>query len=386
MAAAISAAGNGRRAVICERLSQPGRKILATGGGRSNLLHETISPDIFTTTNKALPPAVFERFGVAKLKDFFRDLGLELMNDGGRIYPVTNQAASVLKVLEIELKRLGIVVESNFEVEEVVPGSGAFQVRAGDGRVVEAPAVILAGGGRSYPALGSNGSCYALAERLGHHVVVPVPSAVPLLVKDSLCHALQGQKMKVRVKAVIDGKTASTADGDLLFTQYGLSGTAVIDVSEVLSLAMNRQHRTGTEIVVDLAPFLPRAELVDKLRERMKAGWQAGDLLSGLLPEKAARAFGALVSRTGAGRSMGAETLADSLKNRSFHVYGTRGWNEAEFTSGGVDAREVQVGSLGSKHRAGIYFAGEVLDVQGPRGGYNLAWAWASGLLAGLTE
>ncbi len=385
LTAAITAAGRGRSVVVCERLSQPGRKILATGGGRSNLLNESLDPVRFTTTDPSLPKAVFDRFGAAAIRGFFSGLGLELMNDGGRIYPVTNQAASVVKVLEMEIRRLGVGMEYGFEAVDVRAAGRTFQVRAEDGRTVEAPAVVLAGGGKSYPALGSNGSCYALASRLGHHIIAPVPSAVPLLVKDKLCHVLQGQKMKAGVRAEIGGRRAASAEGDLLFTQYGLSGTAVIDVSECLSIALNREHREDVEVVVDLVPSLKREELAARLRKRDGEGWPAADFFAGLLPEKVGRAMAGALSIGDRKKPLDPGVLADSLKSKRFTVHGTRGWNEAEFTSGGVDAREVDGRSLSSRLRVGLYLAGEVLDVQGPRGGYNLAWAWASGLLAGET-
>lgn len=396
LAAAVSAARNGRSVVVCERLNRPGRKLLATGGGRSNLLNDGVSAGRYTATDRTVPEAVFARFGAAEIRAFFLGLGLELVNEDDRVYPATGQAASVLKVLELEAGRLGVAVECGFEAVDasaMAPAGGRraggpFRVASADGRLVEAGALILAGGGRSYPALGSNGSCHALAARFGHSIVAPVPSAVPLLVRDRLCHVLQGQKVRAAVRAVIGGRSAAEAEGDLLFTQYGLSGTAALDVSEALSVALNRERRTDAVLEADLVPGLEQGALAGRLRERLAGGWPAADLLAGILPEK----FGPAVMGQAplpvreAERAVFAATLAGSLKKMEFKVYGTRGWNEADFTSGGVDAREVRGSTLGSKIVEGLYLAGEVLDVQGPRGGFNLAWAWASGLLAGLTE
>jgi predicted Rossmann fold flavoprotein len=214
---------------------------------------------------------------------------------------------------------------------------------------------------------------------------------VPLLAKDGMCHFLQGQKLKVRIDSLVDGRIGQTAEGELLFTQYGLSGTAALDVSESLSIAINREGKKDTAVAVDLVPFMPEADLAAELSRRREAGWPAKDLGAGLLPEKFALVMPQFVRDAAASSGKGsraeaARSLAGALKARKFAVQGTRGWNEAEFTSGGVDAREVKPRTLESKLRRGLYFAGEVLDVQGGRGGYNLAWAWASGFVAGLTE
>lgn len=392
LTAAISAARRGASVAVLERLPGIGKKLLATGGGRANLLNEHLAAGAFSSTDPTVVSSVLERFGPGEIRRFFEGLGLRLQaDDSGRVYPATNQAASVLKILELECGRLGIAVETRFEAERVLDAAGGFCVTAADGRKAEARAVVLAAGGRSYPALGANGSGYALAESLGHRIVPPVPSAVPLLVKDRWCHVLQGQRLRARVRSRAAGRTVQEAEGELLFTQYGLSGTAVLDVSESLSIALNREGRRDAAVVVDLLPFLSEAEAAAELARRLESGWAPEDLASGLLPEKFGPLLPQVLRETGWAPSLGdpAETgrrLAARLKAREFTVLGTRGWNEAEFTSGGVDAREVKPGTLESKLRKGLYFAGEILDVQGGRGGFNLAWAWASGHVAGLMQ
>jgi predicted Rossmann fold flavoprotein len=386
LTAAISAARRGATAVICDRMPRLGKKILATGGGRCNLSNDDVSPAAFTSSNRIVVASVLGRFGGEAVRDFFKGIGLEMVSEDGRIFPVTNQASSVLRLLENETRRLGVVAELGFEAVEIRLQGEAFSVLSGDGRAVEARSVILAGGGKSYPALGSNGSAYRLAQSFGHHLVPPVPSAVPVLVKDRMCHALQGLKTRARAASIIGGRTQETADGEVLFAQYGLSGTAILDVSESLSVAIHREGRTDTALILDLVPFLSRNVLASKFTKRMRDNWTDGDLGAGILPDR----FGALLPfmiPAGA-RDPGerASALAAALKEKRFAVYGTRGWNEAEFTCGGVDAREVHPRTLESKLRKGVYFAGEILDVQGRRGGFNLAWAWASGFVAGLGE
>ncbi len=384
LAASIGAARRGRRVAVCDRMPRLGKKILVTGGGRCNLLNEDLDPRAFTATDSRVVASVFERFGKEPIRNFFAELGLKMVSESdGRVFPATNQAGSVLKVLEIEIRRLGVAVEFGFEVEKIDRRKGLFTIAAKNGRRIEAGSLVLACGGKSYPALGSNGSGYELAGRFGHRIVPPVPSAVPLLVKDRLCHFLQGQKLRARTRAVIDGKDAGAAEGEILFTQYGLSGTAVLDVSEPLSVALNREDLRDVSIIVDFVPLMTEAALAVEIGKRVNAGWAFGDLISGILPEKFGTGLSGLIPAFAAKHGAMAETLASTLKKKTFAVTGTRGWNEAEFTSGGVDSREIDPMTLKSARQKGLYLAGEILDVQGKRGGFNLAWAWASGYLAG---
>ena len=268
--AAISAKRKGRHVVICERMPVIGKKILASGNGRCNLLNDDLGEAHYNESARSLVRAVFTRYGKKELLDYFKGLGLETYSEGGRIFPITNQASSVLKALEMELSRLAIPVELNFTVDNISGAKGKFLVKSKGGKDIECERLILAAGGKSYPALGSDGSCYKLAEKFGHKVVAPVPAAVPLVAKDRLCHLLQGQKISARVKAVIDGKIACESEGDLLFTKYGLSGTAILDVSEDISIAINRNDQRSVLVSVDMVPFMDVGTLADEFEKRMK--------------------------------------------------------------------------------------------------------------------
>jgi len=384
LAAAISAARRGAAALVCDRMPRLGKKILATGGGRCNLSNEDLSPAAFTTTSRNVVAAILGRFGAADIADFFKGLGLEMCSEEGRVFPVTSQASSVLSLLEAEVRRLGVGVELGFEAADLRRQGESFLISAADGRRVEARSVILAGGGKSYPALGSNGSAYRLAQSFGHGLVPPVPSAVPVLARDKMCHFLQGLKIRAKATALIEGKSAASAEGEVLFTQYGLSGTAVLDASEPLSVALNRDGLANAALAIDLVPFQARHVLAARFLKRLKDGWAAGDLAMGILPDRFASVIPGMMPAAVRDPGQAAAALAAALKDKRFNIYGTRGWNEAEFTAGGVDAREVDSRTLESRRQKGLYFAGEILDVQGKRGGYNLAWAWASGFVAGL--
>lgn len=379
LVAAISAARKGDSVVVCEKTARPGRKLLATGNGRCNLSNDNLCERYYNGAARPLVASVFSRFDKAWISGFFSELGLEAYSDGGRIFPVTNQALSVLKVLELELERLRVSIELNFDVVSVSSNGDGFVVRSKTGKAIRCGKVIIASGGKTYPAFGSDGSAYKLAAAFGHSVIDPVPVAVPLVVKDKLCHLLQGQKIPARARSVIDGKLASEAAGDVLFTKYGLSGTAIIDVSEDISVAINRDSKKDAMVSIDLVPFLDEEKLKAALVNRLSKGPSGDNLLVGILPNKLAAAFKGLCE------SRNAKRVSSALKDMRFSVTGTRGWNEAEFTAGGINVDEVRETTLESKLKKGLYFSGEVLDVDGQRGGYNLAWAWASGYAAGLT-
>ncbi len=377
--AAISAAHSGDSVIICEKMPQLGRKILASGDGRCNLLNDDLRPEYYNPAARDLVRAVFCRFGKVEILAFFNDLGLQTYSRERRIFPITNQAASVLKVLEMELKRLSVPVEYNFNCSGISPSPNNIVVAATSGAEISCRKVIITGGGKTYPAFGSDGSMYEVARLMGHEIVVPVPSAVPLIVKDSMCHLLQGQRISATVRSVIERTVGEPLKGELLFTKYGLSGTCILDVSEEISLALHRQHKTDMQVAVDMVPFLEKEELQKILDRRRKEKVPAEDMLAGILPNK----FGTALK--GLSENNDINAVVSSLKEQRFKVNGTRGWNEAEFTRGGININEINPDTLESKLKKGVYFAGEVLDVNGKRGGYNLAWAWASGWVAGMT-
>jgi len=376
--AAITAKHRGASVLVCEKMPKIGKKLLITGAGRCNLLNETLDASFYNPGSQALVHSILSQFGKEDILGFFKELGLATYADEtGRIFPVTNQAASVLKVLEMELERLKVTIDLGCEIKNIHVVKNGFEVCAKTGEKETCCKVVLCAGGKSYPALGADGNGYALAAAFGHKLLEPVPSTVALLAKDPCCHFLQGQKVRAEATSCIEGKRIRTVSGELLFTQYGLSGTAILDVSDEISIAMNRKHIKNVSVIVDLVPFMSEPALAEELSRRFEKGVTHANLLEGLLTHKFFLAF------RGEVQNADASSIAHLLKNKEFKVIGTRGWNEAEFTAGGILAEEVNPLTLESKLQKGLYFAGEVLDVQGRRGGYNLAWAWASGAVAG---
>ncbi len=376
--AAITAKRQGASVLVCEKMPKIGKKLLITGAGRCNLLNDVLDASFYNPGGQTFVQSILDQFGKKDMLDFFKELGLATYADEtGRIFPVTNQAASVLKVLEMELERLKVTLDLGCEIQNIRAFKNGFEVSAKTGEKEICRKVILCAGGKSYPALGADGNGYALAAAFGHRINEPVPSTVPLLVKDPCCHFLQGQKVRAKVTSRIEGKNIRTVSGELLFTQYGLSGTAILDVSDEISIALNRDHMKNVTVVADLIPFMGEAAFAEELSRRFEKGVTHENLLEGLLAHKFFLAFRSAI------HNADASSIAHLLKHKEFKVIGTRGWNEAEFTAGGVPLDEVDPLTLESKLQKGLYFSGEVLDVQGRRGGYNLAWAWASGAVAG---
>lgn len=375
--AAIGAARAGASVVVCERHGRIGRKILASGNGRCNLTNDTLNSSFYNPPSRHLVDTVFSSFGNGQIKGIFRELGLFIRSEDGRVFPATNQSSSVLKVIGMELERLKVSIETGFEATSITPSGGGFIVTPRSGGPVGSDTVVIACGGRSYPALGSDGSGYKLAAAMGHRIVPPVPAGVPLSSKDPACHILQGQKIQARVSYMANRRGEAAADGDLLFTKYGLSGTAILDISEQVSIAINRDGLAHADIQVDMAPFVPEDELAREFSMRAARRTSPEDMAAGILPGK----FGAVLKGLFAAGDW--RHAAKAVKRRTFRITGTRGWNEADFTAGGVETSEVEPRTLESKIGKGIYFSGETLDVNGRRGGYNLAWAWASGFVAG---
>jgi len=377
LVAAITARRHGASVFVCEKMPKLGKKILVTGAGRCNLMNETLASSFYNPAGQSLVRSVLDQFGKEDILEFFKGLGLATYADeSGRIFPVTNQAASVLKVLELELERLKVTVDLGCEIKKIQPVKPGFEVCAKTGEKEIGRKVILCAGGRSYPALGADGNGYTLAAAVGHKILDPVPSTVALVAKDPCCHFLQGQKIRAQVTSRINGQNIRTVLGELLFTQYGLSGTAILDVSDEISVAFNRDHNPNVSVAADLVPFMDEAALTEELARRFEKGVAHENLLEGLLTHKFFLAFRAAIQK------LDASSIAHMLKHKEFKILGTRGWNEAEFTAGGIPVTEVDPVTLESRIQKGLYFAGEILDVQGRRGGYNLAWAWASGAVA----
>lgn len=380
LVAAISAARERvSEVLILERMPLLGKKVLASGAGRCNLLNDTLNASFYNPESFDFVEQVFKRFGKEDILSFFRELGLWTQTEeDGRIFPLTDKALTLMELLQAELARTGVKIILNCSIESIRFSGNQFLLISDKGEKYEADRVILAAGGQSYPVLGSDGSGFRLAQSFGHKIVEPVPATVPLLSQDVWCRSLEGQKIRGRACPMLDSKRIMPwVSGDILFTKYGLSGTAILDISDPLSVAMNRGQAKQAAVALDFIPFLELPVLEAELERRVKRGMTGNSMVAGLLPPKFSYVLQDFLFPEKV------RQLAAILKERIFYISGTKGWNEAEFTAGGVDSSEINPVTFESKKQKGLYLCGEVVDVNGRRGGYQLAWAWASGYLTG---
>ncbi|CAK8718761.1 Flavoprotein, HI0933 family [Candidatus Electronema aureum] len=390
--AAGQAAVNGAEVVLLEKMAQPGRKINISGKGRCNLTNTAELSDFlacFGRNGKFLRQC-FQEFFSQDLIRFFEERGVETVTErGGRVFPAQGRAADVVGVFRDWLTNLSVSLRPGSRVEELLIENGHVRGVLCNGNVVSGSAVILATGGASYPATGSSGDGYRLAELVGHSIVPIRPALVPVETGGGLAARLAGLHLRnVGVRLLINGKRKEDAFGELLFMKYGLSGPVILTLSKLMVDAL----RVGEQVslLLDLKPALDEpkldARLLRDFAERRKETMDV--VLRGLLPEQMVLVCleeTDIVAARLAGEVSAAERkrLRSWLKSIPFPVTGYRGFKEAIVTAGGVELAEVDSRTMQSKLCAGLYLAGELLDLQADTGGYNLQAAFSTGWLAG---
>ncbi|MCX6556622.1 MAG: NAD(P)/FAD-dependent oxidoreductase [Candidatus Aminicenantes bacterium] len=392
MMAAISAARFGAAVVLLEARDRVGKKLLATGSGRCNLTNSDTSPSRFHGGDGAFIAVVLSRFPVASAIEFFEELGVSCQaEEEGRIYPRSGQASAVLDVLRWELERLRVDVRTGHEVRAVKPGEKGFALQLAAGGELKAERVVLACGGMAGPQFGSDGSGLRLATALGHRLVDPVAALVPLRLRADFLRKLKGVSFEGSGEVRCGNEVLRGEEGEFLFTDSGISGPPVLQLSGTASRALKANKEPC--IVLDLFPASSLEELASALgvRFRCQGHKSIADGLVGLLHK---RLIPVILSAAGIdGHALsGAEIspaarldLARILKSWSLPVSGTMPWPEAQVTAGGVALDQVNPETLESLLVPGLHFCGEILDVDGDCGGFNLQWAWSSGWLAGLS-
>jgi hypothetical protein len=391
--AAGQAAESGARVLVLEKMPSPGRKLLLTGKTRCNLTNmDTIqqSLDHFNREGRFLTQ-VFYQFFNQDLRTFFHTLGVPTEEQrGGRVFPVSERAQDVLDALLGWLNRLEVTLLTDQPVSRLhIQDDRIRGVTSGE-KDFTAPAVILAAGGKAYPGTGSTGDGYALAGQAGHTITPVFPALVPLVTAGETARQLQGLSLKnVTVNLWVEGEKKDDLFGEMLFTHFGLSGPIILTLSRqiVQHLRAGRQ----VEIAIDLKPALDHPTLDRRLlRDIQQQGRkQYSSLLSGLLPSSLVPICAAqtripwekkLNQLTGEDR----KTLRMWLKEDfRFQVVDHRGFGQAIITAGGVDVSEVDPRTMASLLARGLYFAGEILDVDADTGGYNLQAAFSTGWAAG---
>ena len=384
--AAITAKKSGKEVIILERKDRILKKVLITGNGRCNITNVNANISNYFGKNISSVENILNRFTPQDTMDFFNELGIVCNEENrGKVYPLSGQASSVVDALRFEAEKLGIKIETEFYVRKIEKDGFKFRIYSEDRKKIEAGRVIIAAGGQSYPELGSNGSGFELAKELGHSVTKLSPSIVQLKTEKHQVKGLQGIKTDVAVTAYGDNKKICTYDGELLFTDYGISGNVVFNISFVMPLYKN------VEFEIDFMEKFDYNELYEMLKERKRilSHLTMENYFNGMINKK----LGQFLSKVSGIEKLSkpVKDLNDSdirklctvLKKYRVKILETTGFKNAQVTAGGVLLDEVNIETLESKIVKGLYFSGEVLDVYGECGGFNLQWAWASGHIAG---
>lgn len=389
MMAAIAAGEQGADVTLFDGNEKLGKKLYITGKGRCNVTNDADSDAFFKNIprNPRFLYSCYAAFDNAALMKRIEDAGVPLkVERGGRVFPQSDKASDITKALERMMSKSGVRVCLRSKVKEVLPSDGGFDLCL-PGQTRHFDRVILACGGASYPSTGSDGSGYALAKGLGHTVTEILPSLIPIVTKEDWCRSLQGLSLKnVKLSAKAGKKLLFDELGEMLFTHFGISGPLVLSLSSVIA----GKDLDGIDIRIDLKPGLTREQLERRLLRDFEecARGQISTVLDGLLPrsltpviaETAGVAAETAVSQVSRAQR---EKLMDALKGLPVHAAGFRPIAEAIVTRGGVSVKEVDPKTMESKIVPGVYLCGEMLDVDGFTGGFNIQIAMSSGCAAG---
>lgn len=384
-AAGLIAAGKaGRGAVLLEGSPKPGKKLLATGNGRCNLTNLNVSPEHYHGDRAAA--SVLEKYMPKKIFAEFESMGLLCRTDSeGRAYPYNFQAAAVLQALCCTCEQTGVSTEWDFTVENISRENGGFVIKAADGREVFAKRCILAVGGAASPRHSCAKNGYELAKALGHSVTRLSPSLAPLKTTARSCRSLKGMRCRARAALYLNGNEVYAESGEVIFGDGQLSGICIFNLSARL-----RGMSGNMEVRLDLLDEMQVFELVKYLKrlQGLRPEMKASELFAGVLNLRIGQELVKLCGidrdkRLSAISGAEIEKAAQLCKNWRFPVVGTGDWDSAQVTSGGVPLAEIDLNTMESKKCAGLYLVGEMLNVDGDCGGYNLHWAWATGLAAG---
>ena len=376
MMAALTASENRENHVIlAERQNRLGRKLLSTGNGRCNLTNENFDLTHYYGENKDFCAYALKQFGTEETLAYFRSLGLLTMTEpSGRVYPYSESANSVLDVLRLPLEqRDNVEILAGQEILTLKKKNGIFSAKTAEGELL-ADRVIVCAGGIAGSKLGGTDMGYKLLASFGHSRTKLYPSLVQIKTDTTLVRSLKGVRCEAKVKY---GRTVRR--GELQFTDYGVSGPVIFELS---------RGAMGGELEIDLLPDLTKAEIMDMLQIRCRTmpELKAEDLLTGILHNRLGRTIlrGCGISLEQPCKSVfHFDRIADMCKSLSLTVQGTMGMEQAQVTAGGIRTEEFDPETMESRLCPGLYAAGEVLDIDGDCGGYNLQWAWSSGRLAG---
>lgn len=393
MLAAITAARRGKKVLLLEKLSKLGAKLKATGGGRCNLTNTLPNEEFmarFGKEGRFMTPAL-EAFDHKKVQAFFEEIGVEShAPDGYRIFPTTHNAGTILSALEEEMKKLGVELIAQERAEELLFNEEQMEGVKTQTQSYYAPRVIIATGGLGYPVLGAEGDGYPLAQSVGHRVTELFPAMMPLRVKESWVENCRADTIaKVELRVNLPKLKKLRAKGDLIFTKNGIRGPVVLDFAREVTPLIAQYGEVP--LLLNMTKGMNEEQLLSHLKKELdkESSQSTLDLLKTLLPESLSRE---LCRLSGVDAELGFNKLpgfnrAELIKLLAWTpltVTGHEGFKMAMITRGGVSLKEIRPETMESKVIKGLFFCGEVMNLDGPCGGYNLQWSFASGYLAGL--
>lgn len=387
--AAAAAASKGARVALLEHKDDIGKKILATGNGRCNFTNTDMSVNKFHGS-KALIKNGLAQFNYADTIRFFKELGIPAYDNAGYIYPNSRQAASVVAAFRMELMRLHVDVKTGINITDIKPADDrtGYCIQTDKGSF-KSKRLIIACGLTASPKLGSDGSLFRQIEALGHHIQKPLPALCGFSCDGLNFKKITGVRCDATVASVIDGQMTEQNTGELQLADYGISGIPVFQISSLMSRALDKGQRV--EVIIDFLPAFSDDELNGYIKDRSITttdNRSLNEMLNGLLNNKLLLE---LIHKSGVSPDKKGKLLTDddcksltrSIKHTAVSVKKPRGAEFAQVCAGGIYTKEIDVRTLESKIHPGLYFCGELLDVDGICGGYNLQWAWTSGYIAG---
>lgn len=386
MMAAITAARDNKKVCIIEKLDKPGKKLLATGNGKCNFTNAYMTPDCFGG-EKAFVSNVLENFTVEQCLDFFHSIGIYPKNKNGYYYPNSEQAVSVVNALIFELNRLGVKIFYETLVEEITSADETVYISTNKGAYV-AKSVIIATGLLAVPKLGSDGSLFDIIKGMGHRFTPILPALCGYYCKGMKFKNVSGVRAHGTVKAFIDDVLIAEDTGEIQFTDYGLSGIPIFQISRYLSKGLYEKKKV--EVCINLLPEFDNAQLIDEINYRKSIGdaMPITALLNGLINQKLSDM---ILEKAGIHKDINASSIstnevlkiAEYLQKITVKVTNYRDFEFAQVCTGGIPVADVNQNTMESNFVNNIYFTGEILDVDGICGGYNLHFAWATGYMAG---